>query len=216
MAHVIKRRTYISHQTVQFIKVGRSDMDPGRISVFSLRYRNGCHILYSLLHMFKVKLCHHPVPKSPWFSTAFRMSASFLQGSGSKTLCAAFRIHSRGELGEMRPSWYLTRILPSQADEAGQTYPTQWSRSLSQGKERAQHLLLSVACLVEPTPKIPYSTLSFREILPTLEYPGLSFRSGALAGILNYSLWCHLARTQEQHERQGEIQHPEITFNEND
>ena len=165
--------------------------------------------------MFKEKLCQHPILKSPWFSKTFRMSASFLQGSGSKTLCASFWLHWHGELGEMRQGWHLTRILPSQANEAGHTYPPQWSRNLSQGKERAQHLLLSIACLVgPPTPQIP-STLSFREMLSALEYPGFSFGFGALAGILNYCLWCHLARTQE-HEWQGETQHPEITFNEND
>ena len=86
-----------------------------------------------------------------------------------------------------------------QADEAEQTYPTEWNRSLSQGKERAQDLLISVAYLAGPTPQLP-STLSFRCCLVwNIQLcSGLSLGSGALVGILNYSLWQHLARTQER------------------
>lgn len=169
-------------------------------------------ILYSLLHMFKEKLCHHPIPKSPWFGTAFRMSPSFLQGSGSKMLCAAFRLHSHGELGEMRQADILQGFCHPKLMRLDKHILLSGEEAwVGERKSPESSTKRCLSCRTNT----PDSTLSFREMLSALEYPGLSFGSGALTGILNYSLWCHLARTQE-HEWPGEMQHPEITFNEND
>lgn len=213
MAHVIKRRTCLSHQTVQFIKVGRSDMGPR--SDFGLKIE-----VPKWLPQFSI-LCFVCLKRS----CAIISSPSLLglvQHSGwVQVFCRAqvLRcfvlpsdfIHTGSWERWDRLISYKHFAIPSWWGWTNISYSVEQKPESGERKSPASSTKLFLSCRTNT----PDSTLSFREMLSALEYPGLSFGSGALAGVLNYSLWCPLARTQE-HEWQGETQHPEITFNAND
>ena len=155
MVRVIKRRTCLSHQTVQFIKVGRSDMGPR--SDFSLKFE-----VPKWLPQFSI-LCFICLKRS----CAIIPSPSLLglvQHSGwVQVFCRAQVLRCFVLLSDFihMGSWERWDRLISYKDFA---IPSWWGwtnisysveKKPESGKERAQNLLLSVACLVGPTPQIP-------------------------------------------------------------